>query len=213
MKFLVVDDHAIVRKGVVELLRAEFMSADIVEAGNGAEALLKVKDTIWDLILLDISMPVKNGIETLRQLRHEGVRAPILMLSMQPEEQYSLWVIKEGASGFINKENTTEELILAVRKVISGKKYISEAMVKKLELAEDHMKTSGIESLSDREMQVLKLIAAGKTVTDIATEISLKTTTVSTYRAHILEKLHLSTNAELIRFASDYGLYEELNKQ
>lgn len=209
MKFLVVDDHAIVRKGIIELLRAEFSSAEIVEAFNGAEALIKVKDSIWDLILLDISMPVKNGIETLKQLRLESVRAPILMLSMQPEEQYAIWVLKEGASGFINKENTTEELIIAVRKVISGKKYISAAMIKKLELADNLLNPSGVDSLSDREMQVLKMIASGKTVTDIATEISLKITTISTYRAHLLEKLHLTTNAELIRFALDNGLPEQ----
>ena len=200
MKILIADDHAIVRKGVMELIRSEFISPEIHEASNGGEALEMMKDNVWDIILLDISMPLKNGIETLKQLRSDGVKAPVLMLSMQPEDQYAFRALKAGASGFVNKATATEELIPAIHIVLSGRKYVSAGLTKRSAIVHDSAQATDVH-LSDREMQVLKLIACGKNITEIAEEVSLAISTISTYRAHILEKLQLTTNAELVRYA------------
>lgn len=207
MKILIADDHSIVRNGLIALLRAEFKNAEIMETTNAADAIDRARHGVWDIILLDISMPGGSGIEALKQMRADGVTAPILMLSMQPEDQYAVRSLKAGASGFVNKESATEELIAAVRKVLSGKKYISEEVSEKL--AASFTNTSNKlphETLSDREMQVLELIASGKTISDVATEIHLSVNTISTYRARILEKLSLNNNAELTRYAIDYKL-------
>jgi two-component system invasion response regulator UvrY len=207
MKFLIADDHAIVRKGLMQLLLEEFPSAEVIEVTNSDEALEQVRKQIWDVILLDISMPGRNGIETLKQIRANGVKAPILMLSMHPEEQYAVRVLKAGASGFLNKETATEELLTAVHKVLSGHKYISSSIAEKLaETMGEGGDKPKYEFLSDREMQVLQLIASGKAVSEIAEEISLSVNTISTYRARILEKLSLHNNAELTRYALDNKL-------
>lgn len=207
MNILIADDHAIVRKGLVQLLREEFHFASITEAANSAEVAEKAKGVIWDVILLDISMPGRNGLDVLKQLRADGVKAPVLMLSMHPEDQYALRVLKAGASGFLNKDSATEELIAAVHRVLSGKKYISASLAEKL--ADSMGDTSGRpahELLSDRELQVLQLIAAGKQVSEIADTISLSVNTISTYRTRILEKLSLANNAEITRYAIDNKL-------
>lgn len=207
MNILIADDHAIVRKGLVQLLREEFHFADITEAANSADVLDKAKGKIWDVILLDISMPGRNGLDVLKQLRADGVKAPVLMLSMHPEDQYALRVLKAGASGFLNKDSATDELIAAVHKVLSGKKYITASLAEKLaEAMGDGGERAAHELLSDRELQVLQLIAAGKTVSEIADAISLSVNTISTYRTRILEKLSLSNNAELTRYALDNHL-------
>jgi two-component system invasion response regulator UvrY len=207
MKFLVADDHAIVRKGLVQLLREAFPAADVTEVANSHEVLEAVGKQIWDVILLDISMPGRNGIETLKQIRANGVKAPVLMLSMHPEEQYAVRVLKAGASGFLNKESATEELLAAVHKVLSGRKYITASVAEKLaETLGENSEKPAHELLSDREMQVLQHIAAGKTVSEIAEEISLSVNTISTYRTRILEKLSLNNNAELTRYALDNHL-------
>jgi DNA-binding NarL/FixJ family response regulator len=207
MKFLIADDHAIVRKGLAQILCEEFPSAQVIEVANSAEALEKVRGHIWDVILLDISMPGRNGIETLKQMRSEGVKAPILMLSMHSEEQYAVRVLKAGASGFLNKESATDELLVAVHKVLAGRKYITASVAEKLaeSVGIDGTK-SRHELLSDREMQVLNLIATGNTVSEIAEELSLSVNTISTYRTRLLEKLSLNNNAELTRYAIDNGL-------
>lgn len=207
MKFLIADDHAIVRKGLVQLLREEFSAAEILEVSNSHEVIEQANKQIWDVILLDISMPGRNGIETLKQIRSNGIKAPILMLSMYPEDQYALRVLKAGASGFLNKESATEELLAAVHKVLSGRKYISATVAEKLaESMGEGVEKPAHELLSDREMQVLQRIACGKTVSEIADEISLSVNTISTYRTRILEKLSLNNNAELTRYALDNGL-------
>ncbi|MDP1801418.1 MAG: response regulator transcription factor [Bacteroidota bacterium] len=204
MKFLIADDHAIVRKGLVQVLLEEFPDAEITEVANSAEVFDQLSKQIWDVILLDISMPGKNGLEILKQVRTNGIKAPILMISMHSEEQYALRALKAGASGFLNKESATEELLAAVRKVLSGKKYISTTVAEKL--AENLGAKQGHELLSDREMEVLQLIASGKIVSEIAEEISLSVNTISTYRARILEKLNLNNNSELTRYALDNNL-------
>lgn len=207
MKFLIADDHAIVRKGLAQILREEFPNAEVTEAGNGNALLAEVNKGNWDLILLDISMPGRNGIELLKQMRSNGIRTPILILSIHPEDQFAVRVLKAGAAGFLNKESATEELIVAVRKVLSGRKYVSEAIADKLaETMGNPSEGAAHEVLSDREMQVLQRIASGKTVSEIAEEISLSVNTISTYRTRVLEKLGLKNNAELTRYALDNHL-------
>lgn len=207
MNILIADDHAIVRKGLIQLLREEYPFAQISEAADSAEVFEKLKGKVWDIILLDISMPGRSGVETLKQMRSEGIKAPVLMLSMHPEEQYAIRVLKAGASGFLNKESATEELIAAVRKVLSGRKYITASLAEKLaDGASDISDKPLHELLSDREMQVFQLIASGKAVSEIAEEISLSVNTISTYRSRILEKLSLKNNADMTRYAIDHGL-------
>jgi two-component system, NarL family, invasion response regulator UvrY len=206
MKFLVADDHAIVRKGLAQILCDEFPAAIVKEVSNSQEVFNVVKEQ-WDVILLDISMPGRNGIETLKQLRSDGIKTPVLMLSMHSAEQYAIRAFRAGASGFLNKETATDELLVAVRKILAGRKYITPSIAEKLaeSIGENDTKTPH-ELLSDREMQVLQHIASGKTVSAIGDELSLSVNTISTYRARILEKLNLSNNAELTRYALDHHL-------
>jgi len=207
MNFLVADDHAIVRKGLVQLIREEFPSAEIIEVSDSFQVLEMVRKSHFDLIMLDISMPGKNGIEILKQIKAEKIKSPVLMLSMHSEDQYAMRTLKAGASGFLNKDTATEELIIAINKILSGKKYISSNMAEKLaEEVGEKSKKSGHENLSDRELQVLTLIASGKTVSEIADEINLSVNTISTYRARILEKLSLNNNAEITRYCFDNDL-------
>lgn len=204
MKFLIADDHAIVRKGLVQMLKEEFPSAEFTEVANSVEIFHQLSKQIWDVILLDISMPGRNGIEILKQIRANGIKTPILMISTHSEEQYALRALKAGASGFLNKESATEELLAAILKVLSGKKYISPSLAEKL--TESFGENPNHDQLSDREMQVLQLLASGKTVSEIAIEISLSVNTISTYRTRILEKLQLKNNAELTRYAMDHKI-------
>jgi DNA-binding NarL/FixJ family response regulator len=207
MKFLIADDHAIVRKGLVQILREEFPSAEVTEVANSNQVFEQVNKQKWDVILLDISMPGRNGVDTLKQLRASGIRTPILILSMHPEDQYAVRVLKAGASGFLNKETAPNELLEAVHKAMSGRKYITPSVAEKLaERIGENAEINSHEQLSDRELEVLLLIAAGKTVSEIAGEISLSVNTISTYRARILEKLSLNNNAELTRYAIDNNL-------
>lgn len=207
MNILIVDDHAIVRKGLIQILLQQYPSATVTEVGDSQEAIGVARKQVWDIILLDISMPGQSGVDVLKQIRAEGIKVPILMLSMHPESQYAVRVLKAGASGFLNKQSATEELLQAVNKVLSGKKYITPSVAEKLidTLGGDGAAQSH-EDLSDREMQVLLLIASGKTVSDIAEEISLSVSTISTYRVRILEKLGLANNAELTRYVLDNNL-------
>lgn len=207
MKFLIADDHAIVRKGLAQILCDEFPNAQVKEVMNSNQVLEETRKEPWDVILLDISMPGRNGIETLKQLRAEGVKAPILMLSMHPEDQYGVRVLKAGASGFLSKDSATDELLTAVHRVLSGRKYISASVAEKLaESVGGEVDKEAHETLSDREMQVLQLIASGKTVSEIGEDLSLSVNTISTYRTRLLEKLGLNNNAELTRYAIDNGL-------
>jgi DNA-binding NarL/FixJ family response regulator len=206
MKFLIADDHAIVRKGLTQILIEEFPEAEVTEVADSKEVFEELVKHIWDVILLDISMPGRNGIEALKQIRANGIKAPILMLSVHSEEQYALRALKAGASGFLNKDAAMEQLLVAVHRVLSGNKYITQAVAEKLAaFGETHGQYEEA-LLSDREMQVLQLIGSGKTVSEIAAEIFLSVNTISTYRRRILEKLHLNNSAELTRYALDHNL-------
>lgn len=206
MNILVADDHAILRKGLIQILREEFHSASITEANNSLEVHEKIGEKNWDIILMDISMPGRSGIDTLKQLRADGNKTPVLMLSMHPEEQFGIRVLRAGASGFLNKDTAGDELINAVHRVLSGRKYISAALAEKLAEGPANNNQPLYDLLSDRELQVLQLIAAGKPVSDIAEEIHLSVNTISTYRTRILEKLKLGNNAEITRYALDNNL-------
>jgi DNA-binding NarL/FixJ family response regulator len=206
MKFLIADDHAIVRKGLTQILTEEFPEAEVTEVADSNQVFEELVKNIWDVILLDISMPGRNGIEVLKQIRANGIKAPILMLSIHSEEQYALRALKAGASGFLNKDTAMELLLVAVHRVLSGKKYITQAVAERLAtFGETHGQYEEA-LLSDREMQVLQLIGSGKTVSEIATEIFLSVNTISTYRRRILEKLQLNNSAELTRYALDHNL-------
>lgn len=207
MKILIVDDHPILRKGLIEILHEHFPDLSCMEASNAAEALSQLRNGTMDLILLDISLPGINGLEILKQIRSEHISTPVLILSVQPEDQYAIRVLKAGASGYLKKDSAPEELINAVNMLLRGKKYISANVANKLaQSLSDPLDSPAYEKLSDRELQVLKHIASGKTVSEIAREISLTVNTISTYRARILDKLHLKNNAELTRYAFDHSL-------
>ena len=202
LKILIADDHAIVRQGLKQIVTE---TRDIIvagEASNGQELLNKIKDEDYDVVVLDITMPGRNGIDVLRQLRTERPSLPILILSMHPEEQYALRALKAGASGYLTKESAPDELVTAIRKVSSGGKYISTSLAEKLafELGAGREQEPH-ETLSDREYRVMCMIASGKTVMAIAEELMLSEKTISTYRSRILEKMNMKNNAELTYYA------------
>jgi two-component system, NarL family, invasion response regulator UvrY len=206
MKALIADDHPIVRKGIVQLLKDAFPKIITQEVSSGIDAVKKINEENWDLIVLDISMPGRNGIDVLKQARNSGIKTPILILSMQAEEHYALRTLKAGASGYVSKESAGDELVKAVEKVMKGKKYISPKVSEILTESLGEEPEIIHEKLSDREMEVMMLIASGKAVSDIANELNLGVSTVSTYRLRILEKLHLQNNAEILRYVFENGL-------
>ncbi|MCH6200908.1 response regulator transcription factor [Aquiflexum sp. LQ15W] len=206
MKALIADDHPIVRKGIVQLLKDAFPKMISEEVNSGIEAVKKINQEKWDLIVLDISMPGRNGIDVLKYARNAGIKTPILILSMQAEEHYALRTLKAGASGYVSKESAGDELVEAVERVMKGKKYISPKVTEILAESLGEEPEIIHEKLSDREMEVMMLIAAGKSVSDIANELNLSVSTVSTYRQRILDKLHLHNNAEILRYVFENGL-------
>jgi len=207
IKILIVDDHAIVRKGLIQILIESYPDALLFEAINSEEVYKLLKLHNWDIILLDISLPGRNGIDLLKQLRSDGIKVPILILSMHDEEQYAIRVLKAGASGYINKNMATEELTLAIQKLLDGKKYISEFVANQLlEKPQVENEKNILQLLSDRELQVFVHLSKGKSVSEIANEISLSVNTISTYRSRILEKLGLNNNVDIMKFAIENGI-------
>jgi len=202
IRVLIADDHAVVRQGLKQILGDTRDMLVAGEAVNGQEVLAKVRAEPWDVVVLDISMPDRSGLDILKQLRSERPRLPVLVLSMYSEDQYALRVLKAGGSGYLAKDSAPDELVKAIRKVVGGGRYVSAFLAERLafEIGADPSKLPH-ETLSDREFQVLSRIAAGRSVTEIATELFLSVKTVSTYRARMLEKMNLGTNAELIQYA------------
>lgn len=206
---LIADDHAIVRQGLKQILSDTEDLLVTGEADDGVEALNLARQQPWDVFLLDVSMPNRNGIDTLKQLKKEFPRLPVLILSMHPEEQYAVRALKAGASGYLTKQSAPELLVTAIRQVASGKKYLSPAVAQQLaEAISDNSDKSPHERITDREYQVLVMIAAGKTLTQVAEQLNLGVATVSTYRARLLEKMGLKSTAELIRYGLEHGLAE-----
>ena len=209
IKIIIADDHAIVREGLKQIIAetSDMMVAD--EASTGHEVLDKVRDNEYDVVVLDISMPGADGLDILKQLKRERPKLSVLVLSMHPEEQYAVRVLKAGAAGYLTKESAPDELIMAIRRVARGGKYVSPTLAEKMafDLAHDKVK-SPHETLSDREYQVMCLIAAGKRAKEIAEELCLSIKTISTYRSRILEKMEMKNNAELTHYAIKEGLVE-----
>jgi two-component system, NarL family, invasion response regulator UvrY len=202
MKVLIADDHAIVRRGLKLILSEEFSRIVFGEARNGQEALDHVQKQDWDIVVLDITMPGRSGLEVLKELKQLRPKLPVLILSMHSEDQFGMRVLKAGAAGYMTKENAPEELVRAIKKVLTGGKYISPALGEQLafNLEEDTGRPPH-EKLSDREYQVMRMIASGRTVKEIAVELSLSMKTISTYRTRILEKLKMKSSAELTHYA------------
>jgi two-component system invasion response regulator UvrY len=207
LRILIADDHAIVRKGLKQLILDEFPSAEIGEVGNVEELIGQVMEDNWDLVVCDISMPGRSGLEALYEIKEINPSLPVLMISMHPEDQYALRVLKAGASGYLTKDSVHEDLIPAIQMVRIGRKYITPSVAQKLvgAISPDSNRQPH-EYLSDREFDVFKRLASGKSISDIAHELSLKVTTVSTYRTRILEKMQVKTNADLTRYAIEKKL-------
>lgn len=202
MNILIADDHELVRSGLARIVCEEFTSSNIQEVSCGIQAEKIARTKNWDLIIMDMSMPDKTGLDVLKQLRSEGIKTPILIVSIHPENQYALRVLKVGGNGYITKDCPRNEFINALRIIISGKKYISQNVAEKLASRYDEdLNKEQHELISDRELQVLKLIASGKTVSEIAKELSLSVPTISTYRSRLLEKMKMKNNAELTLYA------------
>ncbi|MBK6636776.1 MAG: response regulator transcription factor [Rhodocyclaceae bacterium] len=207
IRVLIADDHAIVRQGLKQILSETDDLLVAGEADDGSQALHLARQCTWDVFLLDVSMPNRNGIDTLKQLKKEFPRLPVLILSMHPEEQYAVRALKAGASGYLTKQSAPEQLVTAIRQVANGKKFLSPAVAQQLaEAISDNTDKPPHERITDREYQVLTLIASGKTLTQVADTLNLSVATVGTYRARLLEKMGLKSTAELIRYGLEHGL-------
>ena len=202
MRILITDDHAVVRQGLKQILAEEFRRAEFGEAASAQEAIERVWKETWDVVVLDITMPGRSGLEVLKEIKKSKPKLPVLVLSMHPEDQFAVRLLKIGASGYMTKESAPNELVGAVKKVMAGGRYISPSLAEKMAsyLAID-VQTPPHERLSDREFLVLRLIASGKTPTQIAKELGLSVKTISTYRMRILEKMDMANNAELTHYA------------
>jgi len=211
IRVLIADDHAIVRQGLKQILSETEDLFVAGEADDGVEALLLARQTPWDVFLLDVSMPNRNGIDTLKQLKKEFPRLPVLILSMHPEEHYAVRALKAGAAGYLTKQSAPEQLVTAIRQVAQGRKFVSAAVAAELADAISSIDDKlPHERITDREYQVLTLIASGKTLTQIADVLNLGVATVSTYRARLLEKMGLRNTAELIRYGLEHGLVDPM---
>jgi two-component system, NarL family, invasion response regulator UvrY len=207
IRVLIVDDHTIMRQGLKQILAETRDIVVMAEACNGQEAIEQVRQAAFDVVLLDVSMPAMDGFSTLGLIKQECPDVRVLVLSMYPEEQYAVRLLKMGAAGYLTKESASDELIGAIRKIAEGRRYITLALAESLAFALGPEAEQPIhELLSDREFQVMQAIASGKSVSDIAGELALSVKTVSTYRARILEKMGLKTSAEIMRYAMQEGL-------
>ena len=207
MKFLIADDHTVVRRGLQEILAEEFPEAKFGVASTGAEVFHTVRNTAWDVIVLDINLPDMNGLEVLAMLPRLCPDTPVLIMTMYPEEQYALRALRTGAMGYLTKDSAPEELVTAIRHVLSGRRYISQSLAEYLagqfvspQSSRPH------EALSDREYSVFQLVIAGKKPTQIANELGLSIKTISTYRGRIFEKMGMKNDSELIKYAVKEGL-------
>ena len=202
LKILIADDHFIIREGLKQILINHYSPIEIEEAGNANEVLKIITKKRWDILIMDINMPGRDGLEVLEKMKSDKIKIPVLILSMHPEEHMALRALKLGAFGYLTKESAGEELIIAVNKILSGKKYITASIAEQLacQFGNDSSKNPH-NLLSNREYQTTLLLASGKTVSQIAKILSLSTPTISTYRTRILEKMGMKTNAELIVYS------------
>ena len=207
LRILIADDHDVVRKGLIQILAKSFPGTDVDEAADGRQALALAEKGNYALVLLDISMPGRGGLEVLKEVKRHRPGVPVLILSMHPEEEYAVRAFRAGASGYLTKDSAAEELVQAVRTVLAGRRYLSASLT---DMLARELESNGVgprhNALSDRELQVMRMLASGKTVTEIADELSLSVKTISTYRSRILEKLQVRNNAELARYAFENRL-------
>jgi DNA-binding NarL/FixJ family response regulator len=209
LRVLIADDHAVVRQGLRQILSDIPELSEVGEVQNGEDALSKLRAEPWDVLVLDMSMPGRGGLDVLKDVRRVRPATQVLVLSMHPEDQFAVRLLKAGAAGYLTKESAPDELVAAVRKVMTGGKYVSATLAEKLAFDMDRNgDRPAHEALSDREFQVLRMLATGKTVQQIADELLLSAKTISTYRARILEKLNLKSNAEMIHYSIHHRLIE-----
>jgi two-component system invasion response regulator UvrY len=207
MRVLIADDHPVVRHGLRQMLEHESDVTVVGEARDGQEVIDLCGRVAWDVAVLDYQMPGKNGLELVKELRHRFPGRSVLILSMYPEDTYAVRALKAGASGYLTKESAPEDLVAAIRKVAAGGKYITPALGERLALdLEDTRSTPTHESLSDREYQIMWMIVSGKALTQIGQELGLSPNTISTYRARILRKMGMKSNAELLHYAIQHHL-------
>lgn len=209
MRVLIIDDHAIVRRGMISLLQENFKGVEVGEAGDSKTGLAAISSQAWELVLVDISMPGRSGLELIQDIKREKPNLPILVISTHSEKDYALRALKLGASGYVSKLSAADVLVSAVERVFSGRRYISPALAEHLAgtLAGESAGTSH-ETLSNREMLVLRLIASGKSIKEIGSDLALSVKTVATYRSRIAEKMGISSNVELTRYAMQHGLVD-----
>ncbi len=209
MRILITDDHAVVRHGLKQILADKLRRATFGEASNAQEALEKVWKEPWDVVVLDITMPGRSGLEVLQEIKRSKPKLPVLVLSMHPEDQFAMRMLKAGAAGYMTKESAPDELVGAINKVVAGGRYVSSSLAERMaSYLNIDVQIPPHERLSDREFLVMRLIASGKRVGEIAEELSLSVKTISTYRARLLEKMDMKTNAELTHYAIQKQLVE-----
>jgi DNA-binding NarL/FixJ family response regulator len=209
MHILIADDHAVVRRGLREILADAIPNADFSEAGNGDEVLSQLGKSQVAMLVLDISMPGRSGIDVLRDVKHTYPRMPVIILSCQPEDQYAVRCLRAGAAAYINKESASEELAMAAKKILSGGHYVSTSLAEKLIANLDESVNKPLhESLSDREHEVMRMIAAGVSLTEIGDRLHVSVKTISSYRSRIMEKMQMKSNADLTRYAMTHSLID-----
>lgn len=207
IRILIADDHTIVRKGIRQILAEEFTDAEIEEVADAEELIKSVIRDKWDVVISDLAMPGKSGLEALAQIKPIAPTLPVLILSIHPEEQYAIRVLKAGAAGYLSKDTAPEELVIAVHRVLQGKRYITISIAEKIADTLNHDNDKKLhETLSDRELNVFKMIASGKQVSEVAELLNLSVTTVSTYRARIMTKMNMKNNANLTLYAIEHKL-------
>jgi DNA-binding NarL/FixJ family response regulator len=209
MRILIADDHAVVRRGLKEILADALPEADFLEAGNGDEVMSQLGKSAMAMLVLDISMPGRSGMDVLRDVKHAYPRLPVIILSCQPEDQYAVRCLRAGAAAYINKESAPEELAMATKKILSGGRYVSESLAEKLVANLDEAVDKPLhELLSDREYEVMRMIAAGVPLTEIGDRLHVSVKTISSYRARIMEKMQMKSNADLTRYAMIHSLID-----
>lgn len=208
MRILCVDDHAIFRQGVKQILATYDRQAKIGEAATAAAAVQLARESRWDLVILDLSLPDRSGLQVLTDLKREQPELPVIVLSMHAEDEYAIRALRIGASGYVTKESAPEELVAALQKVMRGGRYMTPTLAEKIAFSYASPATAEKphHSLSERELEVLQLIGAGKSLKEIASMLSLSVKSVGTYRARVLEKMAMSTNADLIRYVIEHNL-------
>jgi len=207
IRVLIIDDHAVVRRGLTEIFYDEFPEVKMGEAENSRVALELIVSQEWDIVLLDINIPGRSGLEVLSEIKRLRPQTPVLIVSAYPEEEFAIRSFKLGAAGYLNKSSASDEVVAAARKVMAGGKYVTALLAEKLAaMLGDGIEHAPHESLSNRELQVLRMVANGRTIKEIAAELALSEKTVGTYRARISQKMGLATNVELTRYALQQGL-------